>query len=126
MTASDNRRPEMKPSGPLFLNIRLVLSGCLVPVAAVSHLCLGETHPGDGQDAFGFLLIFGIVGAVGAMIFAFAGTLAGWAMRGKSPRLRLLVEGGMFLMTAGVLTYGGITAKYHDNSPAVPAPPASP
>ena len=78
----------------------------------VSHTMFGEHYPGDGQQAFGFIIMFGVVGFVAAFIYLATATLAHFIVRKKSLRARLWVEVGVFAVFIITLVYGGITAHY--------------
>ena len=78
----------------------------------VSHTTFGETYPGDGQQGFGFIIMFAIVGFGAAFAYLVAATVAHFLVRRKALRTRLWVEAGVLLAFLGTLIYAGITAHY--------------
>jgi|ERR1043166_882698 MFS family permease len=78
----------------------------------VSHWMFGENYPGDGQQAFGFLIMFSVVGVVAAFIYLAVATLAHFMVRKKSLQTRWWVEAGVFAVFVIALVYSGITAHY--------------
>ena len=82
-----------------------------------SHMQWGQAYPGDGQRAFGFIVIFLVIGVVAALLFFFLGSLAQYLFRRRSPLYTVLVDVGLFVAFAGVLVYAGLTARYGETSP---------
>lgn len=80
----------------------------------MSHAHWGQSFPGDGQQAFGFVIIFGVISIIAAFVFFFAGTLAQIVFRRRPPRLTVLTDIALFVLFAGVLVYAGVTATYSD------------
>jgi ABC-type Fe3+ transport system permease subunit len=90
------------------------LAGALLVAAAlpVAHLNFGEMYPGDGQQEFGFIIMFTIVGFGAAFVYLMAGTLGHYLVRKRPLRTKLWVEVGVLLIFLIPLVYGGITAHY--------------
>ena len=78
----------------------------------VSHWMFGENYPGDGQQALGFMIMFGVVGFVAAFIYLAAATLAHFIVRKNSLGTRSWVEVGVFAVFVITLVRAGITAHY--------------
>ena len=87
----------------------MVLVAAALPIA---HAMFGERYQGDGQQAFGFIIMFGVVGFGAAIVYLVAATVAHFIVRKKSLRTRVLVEVGVFAAFIIILVYGGITAHY--------------
>ena len=95
--------------------LRLALA---VPIAysmPMSHSHWGQPYPGDGQQAFGFVIIFGVISIIAALVFLFAGSLAQVFLRGRTPRYTVITDLILFALFTGVLVYAGVTAKYSDS-----------
>ena len=87
----------------------MALVAAALPMA---HETFGETYPGDGQQGFGFLIMFGVVGFGAAFVYLITATLAHFIVRKKTLRTRLWVEAGVFFTFVGTLIYAGVTAHY--------------
>lgn len=77
-----------------------------------SHMQWGESYPGDGQQAFGFIIIFTMIGFVAAAVFVGLGSFGQFLLRKRPARLTMLTDLGLLLLFAGVLVYAGVTASY--------------
>ena len=97
--------------------LRVALAVGVLVALPFSHMQWGEPYPGDGQKAFGFIVIFIVIGLVAAVLFVALGSLAQFLLRGRSPLYTVLVDVGLFFAFAGVLVYAGLTAKYSDTPP---------
>lgn len=106
----------MKPPILLF-QLRLLLASCVVFTLPFAHSQWGETPSGDGQVAFGFLVIFGLIGFAAAALFLGLGSLGQFLLRKKAPRFTIFSDLTLFLLFAAVLIFGGVTAKYNDTPP---------
>jgi hypothetical protein len=87
----------------------------MVLVAATlpfSHASFGEHYSGDGQHAFGFIIMFVVVGLGAAFVYLFTATLIYFFIRLKSFRIRFWTEFGILLGFILLLAYAGITAHY--------------
>jgi hypothetical protein len=100
--------------------IRLLLAILVVCALPFSHLTWGEKYPGDGQQAFGFVMTFAVIGIAAAALYFGLGSLSQFLLRRRAVRYSLLVDLGLFVLFAGVLAYGGVTARYHDTQPNKP------
>jgi hypothetical protein len=101
----------------LLAALRVALALGIFIALPFSHMQWGASYPADGQLAFGFIAIFTVIGLVAAFFFVSLGSLAQFLLRRRSPRFTVLVDLGLFLAFAGVLVYGGVTAKYNDMPP---------
>ena len=97
--------------------LRVALAVGVLIALPYSHMQWGASYPGDGQQASGFIAIFAVIGFVAAVLFFALGSLAQFLLRRRSPPFTVLVDLGLFLAFAGVLVYGGVTAKYNDTPP---------
>jgi len=93
---------------------RLLLALGVVYALPLSHARWGEQYPGDGQQAFGFIIIFFVIGLVAAALFVGLGSLGQFLLRKRSARFTVFTDLALFLVFAGVLIYGGVTARYND------------
>jgi hypothetical protein len=95
-----------------FLAARLV--GMVLVAAALpfSHTTFGENYPGDGQQAFGFIIMFMVIGFGAAFIYLFTATLIYFFIRRKSFRIRFWTEFAVLFGFILLLAYAGITAHY--------------
>ena len=94
--------------------VRLALAIILALALPLSHAQWGETYPGDGQNGFAIVIAFMLIGlAVGAVFFG-TGSICQFLFRKTSACLTLLIDVGLFLVFGGILVYGGVTAKYHE------------
>src|SRR5438046_4485156 len=95
--------------------LRVLLAVGLVFALPFSHAQWGSSYPGDGQQAFGFIVIFTIIGLAGAAVFVSLGSLGQFLLRRRPARLTVFTDLGLFLLFAGVLVYGGVTVRYNDS-----------
>ena len=109
----------MKPL--VLILVRLLLAMVVVCALPFSHVTWGERYPGDGQQAFGFVMAFAVIGMAAAVLYFGLGSLSQFFLRRRALRYSLLVDLGLFILFAGVLVYGGVTARYHDGQPNHPA-----
>ena len=108
----------MKPLGLIL--VRLLLAMLVVCALPFSHVTWGERYPGDGQQAFGFVMSFAVIGVAAAALYFGLGSLSQFFLRRRAIRFSLLVDFGLFVLFAGVLAYAGVTARYHDAQPNKP------
>ncbi len=94
--------------------LRGLLAFGLIYVMAFSHSKWGEAYPGDGQQGFGFIIIFIVIGIAAASLFFVLGSLAQFLFQRRPIRYTVLADVLMFLMFVGVLVYAGATAHYSD------------
>ena len=79
-----------------------------------AHGAWGETYPGDGQQAFGFIVVFSLIG-IGVGIFYFlSASVLHFLLRRKRFRWALLCDLILITILALLLGYAGVTAKYED------------
>ena len=87
----------------------MALVAAALPVA---HTTFGESYPGDGQQGFGFIIMFMVVGFGAAFVYLIAATIAHFIVRKRTLRTRLWVEAGVLFTFIGTLIYAGTTAHY--------------
>ena len=104
--------------------LRMLLAVGVVYALPLSHSEWGVSYPGDGQQGFGFIIIFFNIGIVAGLVFVGLGSLAQILLRRRPARLTVLADLGLFLVFAGTLVYGGVTAKYHVTPPGPRTPVA--
>ena len=96
----------------MLITARFFMERVITYALPYSHIQWGNPYPGDGQQAFGFILIFALIGVVAATIFFTGGTLARYLLRKRTALLTLAVDLFLFSVFAGMLVYGGVTAVY--------------
>jgi hypothetical protein len=96
--------------------LRLALAVPIAYAMPMSHSQWGQSYPGDGQQAFGFVIIFGVISIVAALVFLFVGSLAKIFIRRRAPRYTAITDLVLFALFTGVLVYAGVTAKYSSNA----------
>ena len=94
--------------------LRGLLAVGVLMALPVSHLKWGQPYPGDGQQAFGFIVIFFGIGLGAAFLFFVLGSLAQFVLRKRLARCTMFADLALFLLFVGILIYGGVTAKYQD------------
>jgi len=90
-----------------------VIGAVLISVALpVAHMHWGEDYPGDGQRAFGFIIMFLMIGiGVGAFYIVLA-TVLHILLRDKRFRWALLCDSVLIAILVLLLGYAGVTAQY--------------
>ena len=96
--------------------LRLILAIPIAYAMPMSHAQWGQEYPGDGQQAFGFVIIFGVISIIAALVFLFVGSLAQILLRRRAPRYTAITDLVLFALFTGVLVYAGVTAKYSSNA----------
>ena len=79
---------------------------------AYSHMKWGEPYPGDGQQAFGFLLVFMVIGLVAAVVYFVLGCTLHFFFRKRRALYVLLSDSLLFAIFAGLLVFAGVAATY--------------
>jgi len=97
-----------------------LLAAGVVYALPFAHMKWGETYPGDGQQGFGFIVAFLLIGFAAAAVYLGFGSLSQFLLRRRSVGYTLLVDLGLFALFVGVLVYGGVTARYGDAQPNQP------
>ena len=110
----------------LLILLRVVLAAGILYALPYSHMTWGEPYPGDGQEAFGMIMVFTLIGAGCALAYLVVGAAVQFLLRRKPWRWTAITDAGMFLLLTGLLTYGGITAHYSDNGASPNGGPATP
>jgi len=85
----------------------------LISVALpLAHEYWGEEYPGDGQQGFGFIIIFLMIGiGVGAFYIVLA-TVLHILLRNKRFRWALLCDSVLIAVLVLLLGYTGVTVQY--------------
>lgn len=97
----------------IFLGVfRLLLATGVLLALPFGHARWGEPYPGDGQDAFGMLIVLALFGLGAAAVCVGVGSLSQYLLRRRRPGLTVLADVILFALFAGVLAYAGATAKY--------------
>jgi hypothetical protein len=109
------KQPQQKDFGLLFF-VGARLAGILLVAAALpfAHVMFGETYPGDGQQGFGILIQFGLIGVAAAFAYVVIATIGHFVVRKRSLRAKLWVEAIIFLVIFLALAYAGVTAHYRN------------
>ncbi len=97
--------------------LRLFFAYIVFRAMAFAHVRSGAQYPGDGQQAFGFVAFFLVLGAVAALIYFVLGSMLQFLRRRKSGYSILLVDALLCLLFAGALTFAGATANYTQTPP---------
>ena len=95
-----------------FLAARLAGMVLVAGALPVAHATVSENYSGDGQQGFGFLIMFMVVGLGAAFIYLIAASLAYFIVRKKSLRTRLRIEVSILLVFVLTSIYGGVTSHY--------------
>ena len=99
--------------------IRIILSGIISFTLPASYLLFGDPYPGDGQNAFGLVIIFWLLSSLASLFFLLMTYSLQYLSRNRlSP---LFVDLVLFLLIFGYLDYAGATVKYIDK-PTNPPP----
>jgi hypothetical protein len=93
---------------------RALLSFFLAQALPNAHMKWGEPYPGDGQQAFGFIVIFGLIGVAVAALYFGLGCLLQYLLRRRVALWTAFVDFAMAVILAGVLVHMGVTARYGD------------
>ena len=109
-----NLGPPVAPLVIWLAVLRVVLSVGVLIALPFSNMQWGESYPGGGPDALAFIGIFAGIGLLAALLFVAVGSLAQFLLRKRPLRYTVLVDVGLCLAFAGVLTYAGVTARYTD------------
>ncbi|MCR6475233.1 hypothetical protein NU688_03605 [Variovorax sp. ZS18.2.2] len=96
----------------LQIGFRSVLALCVAVALPLAHVEWGESYPGEGQKAFGMLLVFYLIGMCAAFVYFIIGTVAQILLRRRPPKASLILDIGLAMLLGLVLAYGGITAHY--------------
>ncbi|MCY2990898.1 MAG: hypothetical protein NTY19_23935 [Planctomycetota bacterium] len=104
----------MKRHTFLFL-LRLALAAGVLYALPYSHMTWGEPYPGDGQQAFGMILVFTGIGVVFAIVYVCIGTGIQWGLRRKPAWWAMCSDLAISILLAGLLAYGGATAHYSNS-----------
>ncbi|CAN5693475.1 hypothetical protein BH11VER1_BH11VER1_15470 [soil metagenome] len=94
--------------------LRLVLAIPIAYAMPMSHSYWGLPYPGDGQQAFGFIIIFGVISLVAALVFIFIGTGTQFFLRRRRPYYTVIADLILFALFTGLLVYAGVSAEYTD------------
>ena len=101
--------------------LRLLLAVVVVYALPEAHLRWGQRYHGDGQQAFGFIIAFFVIGFAAAAVFVGLGSLGQFLLRKRSARLTVFTDLALFLVFTSALIYGGVSARYQDAPPNKPA-----
>jgi hypothetical protein len=78
----------------------------------LAHLQWGNSYPGDGQQASGFIIVFAAIGLVAGAIFLLIGSLGQFLLRKRPLPFTVLADLGLFLAFAAVLVLAAVSARY--------------
>ena len=105
----------------LLILMRLAIAFCIVQALPFAHIHWGHEYPGDGQQAFGFIIIFYVIGIGAAAIYLFATSLWHFFRRARSQFGVFAADILLGVCFVGLLGYYGITATYSDTSSSAAA-----
>ena len=100
------------PSISYFLTllvVRIVGMGSVAAALPVSYILFSRQYQGDGQQVFGSLIMFGVVGITAAFIYLAVASIGHFIVRKKPFMTQCRVEVGIFLLFIVVLVIGGVT-----------------
>ena len=97
----------------LIRSVGAVLIALSLPFA---HATWGETYPGDGQQAFGFIIIFMLIGIGAGILYFVSASVLHFLLRRKKFQWILLCDVALISILVLFLIYAGVTAKYEDTS----------
>jgi hypothetical protein len=102
----------------MMTHILLVMARAVAAVGVLyslpySHMKYGEPYPGDGQQAFGFIVAFFLIGFVAAAAYFALACTFHFLLRKVRRRYVLTSDGVLFTAFVSVLTYAGVTATYN-------------
>lgn len=100
----------------LLVLIRLVGAVLIALSLPYAHATWGETYPGDGQQAFGFIVIFMLIGEGAGILYFVSASVLHFLLRRKRFQWILLFDLVLISMLVLLLSYAGVTAKYEDTS----------
>jgi hypothetical protein len=99
----------------LLVLLRAVLAAGVLYALPYSHMRWGEPYTGDGQRAFGMIMMFTIIGLGFAVLYLAVGSAIQFLLRRRAWRWTAIADAIMFTFLASILVHGGITAHYLDN-----------
>lgn len=94
------------------LVVRFFLAITLVGALPISHAWWGEKCLGDGRQAFGVLIVMGMISSGIALVFVLVGSVMQFATRKYNSNLATLIDILLWALTIGVIVYGGVTTQY--------------
>ena len=114
---------EAKPQTSLSSGIKRHLPPILarIPLAVVvtyamslSHNWWGGTYPGDGQKAFAFLILFGLIGLGAALTYFVLGSLCQFLLRKRPVRFTWIADGALCGLFTLILLIAGANTHYQE------------
>lgn len=105
---------QMKPAlrHTVQIVLRLALALCVAIAMPLAHVEWGESYPGEGQKAFGMLLVFYLIGMGTAFVYFIVGTVVQIFLRRRPLKASLTVDICLAILLGLALAYGGVTAHY--------------
>jgi hypothetical protein len=100
--------------------IRLLFAFIIAKTLVFSNIHWGETYPGDGQEAFSFVILFALLGLAVAVAYFVVGCIVQAVLRRKNIMTVLIVDVIMALALISILAVGGINAHYENADPKQP------
>jgi len=97
-----NKRFAMKRHS-LLMFPRVILAGALFCALPYSHMKWGEAYPGDGQEGFGIIKLFTIIGAGFALGYLAVGSALQFFLRRRAWQRTAISDTASFLLPAGLL-----------------------
>ncbi|HEX8312258.1 MAG TPA: hypothetical protein VF614_13130 [Chthoniobacteraceae bacterium] len=96
--------------------LRLLIAFGIWQLVPFVHARWGHQYLGDGQDAFGFILIFSLVALAAGVAYLVVGSLLHFFRRHRSWLGIAAADTFLGISFAGLLAFAGITATYFDAS----------
>jgi hypothetical protein len=85
-----------------------------------SHVKWGEEYPGDGQQAFGFIIIFYFISAIVAGFYFIVASVLHFFLRHRPWRWVFYADCFLGISLIAFLAFEGITMTYQDGEPSKP------
>jgi hypothetical protein len=104
------RIPILRPA--LQVGVRLASALSLAGALPLSHALWGERYAGDGQQAFGLLIVMGIISSGVALAFVLVGSTVQFATRKYRDNRATSIDVLIWALAIGLMVYGGVNARY--------------
>ena len=101
----------------ILIAVRLIFAFLISGALVFSHVHWGGTNPDDGQQAFGFVVMFTMVGFAAGILYLAVGCTVHAILRKKKLKPIVITDVVLAFVLIGLLTAAGITAHYEDTEP---------
>lgn len=104
------RIPILHPA--LQIAVRFALALSLAGALPLSHAWWGERYSGEGQQAFGLLIVMGMISSGVAFNFVLLGSAMQFATRRYKDNRATSIDLLLWALAMGMMVYGGVSAHY--------------